>query len=570
MAAGYAPSVILTDQQLTTAFRDSPLAKKIVKIPALDAVREWREWQADATQISAIEAEEKRLKLQATIARALILARLRGGAAIYIGTTDTKIDKPLRPERIGKGGVKFLAVLSRQQLIAGKLQMDPRVDGFNSPAYYTLSTSEGQGVEIHPSRLIIFNGEELPEDEQNYLSHGWGDSSLQSTLQSVMDSDAAFGNVLSLIYEAKVDVVKIPDFTAKLSSGGEAYEQQMIKRWGLAMTAKGINGALMLDDKEDYEQKNASFGNLDNLLDRFMTRVSAAADIPATRLWGTSPSGMNSTGESDTRNYYDRIKVDQTLKISSAMTIFDELLIRSAIGSRPLEIHYNWRPLWQPTAKEQAEVADKITTAFEKVHRMDVLPEEAVGQALVNALTESGVAPGLEADVKEFTSAPDETGADDPLGVSDAAPRTLYVHRKVENAVEIIAWAKEQGFKKTLEADDLHVTIAFSRTPVDWMKMGESWQGKVEVAEGGARIMEQFGDARVLLFNSSELSWRHEEMMRNGASWDHPEYQPHITISYAADAPEISNIEPYQGEIILGPEVFAEVKEDWAEGIQES
>lgn len=566
----YGVSIDLSNAEISSAYRDAPLAKKIVNIPAIDAVREWREWQANAQQISLIEAEEKRLKLQALVAKVKKWARLRGYAAIYIGTGEKDTSKPLNVDRIRKGGLKFLAPLSRLHLTPGDLQLDPNQAGFNEPAFYTLSTAESSGIEIHPSRLVVFRGEDVPDDEQYYAAQGLGDSVLQSTLRTVADSDAAFGNVLSLIFEAKVDVVKIPNFTENLKVAGAEYENTMIRRWALAMRSKGINGSLLLDAEEDYDQKSASFSTLDSLLDKFMVRVSAAADIPTTRLWGTSPGGLNSTGEGDLRNYYDRIKTEQTIEISPAMHILDEVLIRSALGSRPEEVHYNWRPLWQPTEKEQAEVADKITTAFEKVHRMDLLPEEAVGKALVNALTESGVAPGLEADVDEYYGAEGgDASKSNPLDIADAAPKTLYVHRKVLNADEIIAWAKEQGFKTTLPADDLHVTVAFSRKAVDWMKMGESWSSEVEVGAGGARMLERFGDARVLLFNSSELSWRHEEMKRSGATWDHPEYQPHITISYTEDAPDLADVEPYQGKISLGPEIFQEVKADWAEAIKE-
>lgn len=568
--AFYGVSLSLSNQEITSAYRDAPLAKKIVNIPAIDAVREWREWQAGAKQISMIEAEEKRLNLQAMVAKAKKWARLRGYAALYIGTGDNDASQPLRVDRIRKGGIRFLAPLSRLHLTPGDLQLDPEQPGFNEPAFYTLATAGSSGVEIHPSRLAIFCGEDVPDDEQHYAAQGMGDSVLQSTLRAVSDTDAAFGNVLSLIYEAKVDVVKIPNFTENLKVAGAEYEKTMIRRWALAMRSKGINGSLLLDAEEEYDQKSANFSTLDSLLDKFMTRVAAAADIPATRLWGISPGGLNSTGEGDLRNYYDRIKTEQTLEIGPSMNLLDEALIRSALGSRPDEIHYNWRPLWQPTEKEQAEVADKITTAFEKVHRMDLLPEEAVGKALVNALTESGIAPGLEADVAEFYSDMDgEDTEPNVLEIADAAPKTLYVHRKVLNAEEIIAWAKEQGFKTTLPADDLHVTVAFSRKAVDWMKMGESWSSEVEVGAGGARMLERFGDARVLLFNSSELSWRHEEMKRGGATWDHPEYQPHITISYAEDAPDLADVEPYQGKISLGPEIFQEVKADWAEAIKE-
>ena len=143
----------------------------------------------------------------------------------------------------------------------------------------------------------------------------------------------------------------------------------------------------------------------------------------------------------------------------------------------------------------------------------------------------------------------------------------MYVRRNVLNAKDIIRWAKAQGFEATLPESDLHVTIAFSRQPVDWFKVGTSWSPKVEVSAGGPRAMEEFGEAKVPLFASSDLTWRHDEIREAGASWDHPEYQPHITISYG-DAPD--GVEPYQGPIILGPEIFEEVKEDWQESIVEA
>lgn len=570
VGAEYGFTIGLTDAEITAAYRGAPLAKKIVDIPALDSVREWREWQANAGQIGKIEQEEKRLKLQATVSRAKRLARLRGGAAILIGTGDNDVSQPLNLNRITTGGIKYLAVMSRRELVHGEFQTDPRIEGYGDPIDFQMTAGSATHLHIHPSRLVVFRGEELPDDSAIIGNDWWGDSILQSTLDAVKDTDATFANILSLIYEAKVDVVKIPQFTKNLREQGKPYEDAMVKRWTLAMTGKGVNGALMIDKDEEYEQKSASFGSLDALTDRFMIRLAAAADIPATRLWGMSPAGMNATGESDLRNYYDRIKTHQTIDMDPALHILNECLIRSALGNRPAEIFYNWRPLWQPSAKEQAEVADKITSSFERVHRMDVLPSDILGKAVVNAMTEAGVAAGLEADAAEFYEG---EGSEEPNAteiVGDAAPRTLYVSRKVLNADAILKWAKSQGFKTTLPADDLHVTIAYSRKPVDWLKMGDSYHETVKVDEGGARLMENFGFACVLVFGSNTLIWRHEDMKRVGATWDHEEYQPHITISYAPDSPDLSGVEPYTGEIILGPEIFKEIDEGWAEGIKEA
>lgn len=151
----------------------------------------------------------------------------------------------------------------------------------------------------------------------------------------------------------------------------------------------------------------------------------------------------------------------------------------------------------------------------------------------------------------------------------------LYVSRVVENAAEIIAWAKAQGFAKTLEPSDLHVTVVYSRSPVDWFAAGDAWSdlkdGGIRVAPGGPRAVCALGDkgAVVLMFASSSLAWSHKRFEEHGASWDYDEYQPHITITYDGAGVDLDAIKAYQGEIILGPERFEELVENWQESIVE-
>jgi hypothetical protein len=197
-----------------------------------------------------------------------------------------------------------------------------------------------------------------------------------------------------------------------------------------------------------------------------------------------------------------------------------------------------------------------------------------VFQAIVtNQLIEDNTYPGIEAAIKEFginedpvptVAAPlaGEKNPEDPA-ITDAAPKTLYVSREVENSAEIIAWARKQGIKDI--ADDLHVTIMFSRTPVDWMKAGSDlWEekdGHFDIAPGGPRDTEFFGDNSVVItFANNRLSWRHMDLLRAGCESDY-DYQPHITVSKNRDGIDLSKIEPYRGPIKLGIEKFEEVKE---------
>lgn len=586
----------LTDDQIIAAYKTAWLPRKIVDIPAFDSVRAWRDWQATGDQIEKIEAEEKRLGLKGKVLAARIRARLWGGAAIIIGTGESNLAEELNPERIKTGGIKYLTVVTRRNLAAGEIDRDAASEYYGKPKHYTVTSGQQVQVEIHPSRLVLFHGNEQPDDDLGMGNQGWGDPVLTSTLDAIKQADATAANIASLVFEAKIDIFKIPNFMANI--GSKDYEDKIVARYTLANMGKGINGALMMDAEEEYEQKSANFATLPDILDRFLQIVSGAADIPSTRLLGQSPAGMNATGESDLRNYYDRLSAMQEIEMTPAMQRLDECLIRSALGSRDQSIYYNWRSLWQMSEKEKADVFKTKADAARVIAgnggtSEPLMPIEALSDALVNELIEDGSLSGLEAAIEEYGKLseqvedpaqveaamvppdPSQTPPASPaVAANDASPRTLCISRKLLNAADVIAWAKAQGFETTLPAGDLHVTVIHTRAPMDWIKVGNAgeWSsesdGKMEVAPGGPRLMERFGDAVVLQFASSRLAWRHEDIVRLGAEVDHPEYQPHVTISYSFNG-DLSKVEPYQGKLVFGPEVFAEVKEDWAAGLTE-
>lgn len=158
--------------------------------------------------------------------------------------------------------------------------------------------------------------------------------------------------------------------------------------------------------------------------------------------------------------------------------------------------------------------------------------------------------------------------------VGKVALKTLYVSRPVINALDIIAWAKGQGFVTTLLPGDLHVTLAFSRAPVDWsLFTPEKDELLIPAARprDGARFVTRMGDGDcvALRFYSPALQARWRQFCNLGASWDWPEFNPHVTISWNAPEGIEAVASPYLGPILLGPEKFAEIKEDWQDTIVE-
>ncbi|TBF08711.1 anti-CBASS protein Acb1 family protein [Rhizobium ruizarguesonis] len=573
---------VMSDEQLIAAYSTAWLPRKIVDIPALDACRKWRDWQAKKPQIEAIEEEEKRLNVKGRILEAAKKGRLFGGAAVYIGTGDADPMQPLEVDRIGKGGLRYLNVMTRRQLSAGEIDRNPESEWYGQPSYYKLSGANGLQVDIHPSRLVRFTGA-MPADDEITGNpwQGWGDSVLQATLDAIKNADSTAGNIASLVFEAKIDIIRVPDFMANL--GNEVYRSKILERYTLANMSKGINGTLLLDKEEEYETKSAQLSGLTDILMAFMQIVSGAADIPVTRLLGQSPAGMNSTGTSDMKNYHDRIQSMQELEVSPAMRRLDECIERSADVKDP-DVHYRWAPLEQMSEKERADIFKTTADAARQLvgtgTGQEIIPREAVSDALVNRLVEDGVLPGLDAAMVTYGTLAEQEPSEEELAAAaaaanqnqppanqrraanDAAPRTLYVRRDVINRAEITAWAKEQGFADIVP--DLHVTITYSKQPVDWFEMGESWSPRLEISAGGPRQMEalgQSGEYYALLITANELKWRHEAMIELGASWEWPEYQPHISIQIGGDI-DLSKVTPYQGKIVLGPEIFEEVRED--------
>lgn len=544
---------LITDDQLLNSYRGSWLARKIVNIPAQDSVRKWRDWQAEADQITFLEKEERRLGVRQKLYQAMVRARLFGGAAIVIGTGETDLETSLPVERIKKGGVRYLTVMSRLELTAGETDWDVTSEFYGQPREYTVARTSQK---IHPSRIAIFIGDRHPEPQFNLFGPvGWGDSVLTAMFRAVTQMDATFQNVANLVFEANVDVFGVPDLLDSIAD--PEYQTRMMQRFGLVAANKGINGSILRDAAETYERKTIAFGGTHEIIDKFILNVCGASDIPATRLFGMSPAGLSATGESDLRNYYDSIAANQTVFLQPSIDRLDECVIRSALGARPEEIFYNWSPLWQISEKERSEIGKANAETAETMLRSNLIPGEALSRAVVNQMTENGFYPGLEQMVED--APPIDFTEPQPIATTDARPMTLYIRRDVVNVADIRKWAKDQGIPEV--QDGLHVTIAYSKTPVDWIKVGESWQGQLKLAAGGPRLMERFGNAVVLQFASTELHWRHQSVIEAGGSYDFEEYQPHITLFYEMPGMtvDLDAIEPYRGEIILGPEIFDEI-----------
>lgn len=212
------------------------------------------------------------------------------------------------------------------------------------------------------------------------------------------------------------------------------------------------------------------------------------------------------------------------------------------------------KPAQQPAPRGKSSRPDKTKSGNDR-------PEKLAGTRFHQENSEAGIVEKrlqpFRRQVRKFES---------PIALSQSG--TLYVSRVLLNASDLIEWAKGVGFETTLPEDDMHVTIAFSRDEVDWDAIYRENSTHLMCA-GGIRTLQRFGDAVVLGFSNNDLVRRHDEFGDAGASWDHDGYQPHVTISWNAEDIDIESIEPFEGLLHFGPEVWASIEEDWADDIVE-
>lgn len=576
---------LLTEQELHAMYRDDWVSKKIVNIPAEDMVRKGRQWKGDSGQITALENAEKQLKVTAQVKKGLQWARLYGGAALLLddGGLPTR---PIKPETFGQGALKAIHVVSRRRVnMPEALEDDIRSSNFGRPRKIEINFGGASSrTQIDPSRVIYIHGEQTPDTDT--VEDFWGDSVLRGVYSAVQHAAKAPHGFAQLIDEAKTDFVAIKGLRNQVAT--QAGRDTLLQRWGIFDLAKGLNGVGMIDaDEEEFITRQMSFADHDKLIMAFLIIVSGAADIPATRMLGQAPSGLNATGESDLRNYYNAIESAQETELGPVLDYLDEFLIRHALGNKPEDLWYEFRPLWTPTAKEFAEIALAKANAIGVYASKAIIDPYALKVGAETMLVEDGLLPGFEQALEEAKTLAAE--ADEPMlpedddddpaegddedeqrreeqRAADARPRTLYISRRVKNAQQIAAWARSQGLKNITPTSDMHVTVAYSRVPVDWMSIRQDYWEEIEI-EGGARLVEPLGDegAIVLLFKSDPLEYRFRSLIEEqGLSWEYDGYQPHITLTYDPGGIDLSKVEPYQGPIILGPERFEEIEFEWA------
>jgi phage-related protein (TIGR01555 family) len=416
------------------AYLSSGMMKKVISIPAEDRVREWRDWQAEADQITAIEEEERRLALVAKVQEAENLRGIGGGAIVIITAGQVGTDyhaTELKPDQIGEGGIVALNVVSRWQITGKQWDKDLASPTFGEPAMWEMSGGDGKAQQIHPSRVICFRGARLPagsavSEEETF----WGDSRLLRVYGEVVRSDETQAWFAALVLKAKLLRIGIPDLDSR-------DPEQLNKRIEvIALGESSLNATVYRssggpgDAGETITDYQVTWAGIPAMMDAFDQRVAAVSDIPFTRLMGRSPAGMNATGKSDDDNWNKMVVSGQKLELRPCLERLDPILLRSA-GVDPTEVTWKFAPLSVPSEAEEAATFKTTMEAVTALQATGAIPDEAFNKGVQNLMSEREYIPGLDqalAEIPEnerFGLSPDDDGTDPSALQAEGGDRDL-------------------------------------------------------------------------------------------------------------------------------------------------
>lgn len=386
----------LEDHTLEALYNDDDVARRVVaKLPREATRRGFKiELEGDPDETAPADVarsmQEAFTKLEAMpkLRDGWIWARLYGGGSgVFVGADDGRpVEEPLNEQAIRT--ISFLNVVKRPQLAIKRRYEDVRLAEYGQPEIYTINQTSNvlaprTGIEVHASRLILFDGA-LTARMTMESPTGFDDSVLQSAMAPLQQTATAWQSVAHLMTDASQGVLKIANLVDLVATGGS---ETLRARVQLMDLARSVCRAILVDaERESFERVSTSFAGLPEVMDRLMMRMAAAAEMPVTLLYGRSPAGLNATGESDIRGWYDTVAEGQTDELKPRLERLLRLMFAAKDSPTRGRVPENWciefNPLWQPTDKERADTKKVTADTYVALVGAQIMTDAEAGLGL--------------------------------------------------------------------------------------------------------------------------------------------------------------------------------------------
>lgn len=342
------------------------------------------------------------LGLQAKFIEARVWGRVFGGGALILGADDgATAEAGTLKEPLNENGISrfdHINVIDRRYMHPLSYYDDPTDPKFGKAKTFIITPqatsslqaarSLASAVEIHETRLVVFGGTRTTIHTRQ-TNGGW-DTSVLQRMNTVLEQFGVSWQALThILQDASQGVFKMRGLLDALASEETAL---VMKRLDMMDMARSNVRAVVLDaEGEEFARQNYTWSGIDKVFEMLMLRISAAARMPVTVLMGQSPAGMDATGESDIRWFYDTIRSSQTNDVKPALEHILRLIMLTKNGPTRGQVPDSWSvtfpSLWQMSPIEQADVELKTAQKDDIYLRQQVVSPEEVA---VSRFTEDG------------------------------------------------------------------------------------------------------------------------------------------------------------------------------------
>jgi hypothetical protein len=368
---------------LDWAFRSSWVCRVACEAVAEDMTREGFDLGSELDPDEAQQlygAFDQQYSLWDRFAETITWSRLYGGAGAYVMIDGQKPDTPLRPETVGPDMFDGLLPLDRWlvQPSLNDLVTDRHSIDFGKPKFYVTvgDTPLPGNTRIHHSRFLRFDGAKLPY-YQRLSENMWDMSVLEPIWDRLLAFDMTTASTAQLVNRASLRTLAIENWKEVVGTGGKLLEAQLQAiEWLRRMQVNEGISVIDVNDRLEYAQY--TFTGLDAVLIQMVQQLAGALGIPLVRFFGQSPAGLNSTGESDWRNYYDMVRTTQQRRLYTKVDFVLDCVARSLRIKLPKGFTWSFKPLWQLQDAEKSSIASQITQTVLSAFEAGVMPNSAI------------------------------------------------------------------------------------------------------------------------------------------------------------------------------------------------
>lgn len=375
----------------TSLYRSSWIVRKIVDVFPSDMVKNWIKFNSslDPEKISKINSVIRKTKTKEKIKEGLRWARLYGGAAgLILIDGDEDLSEPLDYDTIMLDDYKGLLIFDRWNGIYPDIELEDDIsdEEYGYPKYYSISLSEANSnlmlsynkqdlVKVHHSRIVRFNGRDLPLWERQ-AEMFWGESEIEIVFEELKKRDNTSANIASLIFLANIRVLKMNDLGQLLGASTQKAQENLYKVLQAQNQLMSNMGIYVMDKDDDFGSEQYSFGGLNDIYESFMLDIAGACEMPVTKLFGREPAGFNSTGESDLTQYYDTLEEKQETYLQPIIDKLLPIIFMSTLGAIPEDLDWEFNPCMNVNSKDLADLAQSMASPIFEAFNAGLITKE--------------------------------------------------------------------------------------------------------------------------------------------------------------------------------------------------